>query len=147
MPGERRGFQHPSVCHAQAAWIMLRTPLKPRFWSTFVSKSQTVQRFSSFPMLMRIAAQAAAIRGALLQNAKQSNDFSHFLNPETLLATSKCPCHNRCTLCRDSAPTALIHSPCAMIALRYSSCAFGCLWLLGVNWLLALACSSLARRA
>ena len=103
--------------HAQAAWIMLRTPLKPRFWSTFVRNSQTVQRFSSVPMLMRIAAQAAAIRAALLQNAKQSNDFSHFLNPETLLATSKCPCHNRCTLCRDSAPTALIHSPCAMISL------------------------------
>ena len=104
--------------HAQAAWILLRTPLKPRFWSTFALNSQTVQRFSSVPMLMRIAAQAAAIRAALLQNAKQSNDFSHFLNPETLLATSKCPCHNRCTLCRDSAPTALIHSPCAMIALR-----------------------------
>jgi len=43
--------------------------------------------------------------------------------------------------------TALIHSPCAMIVLLYSSCAFGCLWLLGVNWLLALTCSSLARRA
>ena len=66
--------------NAQAAWILLRTPLKPRFWSTFVSKSHTVSRFSSFPMLVRIDAQAAAIRAALLQNAKQSNDFYNFLN-------------------------------------------------------------------
>ena len=107
-----------SEFHTQAAWIMLRTPLEPRFWSFFVWNSQTVQRFSSFPMLMRIAAQAAAIRGALLQNAKWSNDFFHVLNQETLLATSTCPCHNRCTLCRDSAPMAGIDSPCAVILLR-----------------------------
>ena len=105
--------------HAQAAWILLLTLLKPRFWSTFVRNSQTVQRISSFPMLMRIAAQAAAIRAALLQIHNQSNDFSHFLIPETLLAPSKCPCHSRCTLRRDSVPTALIYSPCEMITLRF----------------------------
>ena len=68
--------------HAQAAWILLRTPLKPRKSTTFASNSQTVRRFSSVPMLMRIDAQAAAIRAALLQNVKQSNDFYNFLNPD-----------------------------------------------------------------
>ena len=118
MPVRIRGGSGEAAATAQAAWILLLTLLKPSFWSTFAWKTQTVQRFSSFPMLVRIDTQAAAIRAALLQNAKQSNDFSHFLNPEIQIATSKCPCHNRCTLCRDSAPTALIHSPCAMIALR-----------------------------
>ena len=100
--------------HAQAAWILLRTPLKPRFWSTLASKSQTVQRFSSIPRRVRIHAQAAAIRAALLQNAR--SDYK-FLIPETPLAPTTCPCHNRCTLCSDSAPTALIHPPCAVTML------------------------------
>ena len=122
MPGSCRGDHPARRRNAQAAWILLRTPLKPRKWSSLSWILKTVQRFSSLPMLSRIHAQAAAIRAALLQNAKQSNDFSHFLNPEIQIATSKCPCHKRCTLCRDSAPTALIHSPCAMIALR---CKYG----------------------
>ena len=104
--------------HAQAAWILLLTPLKPGFWSTFVWNSQTVSRFSSFPMLMRIAAQAAAIRAALLQNAKQSNDFYRFLNPEIPncnikmpMSQSMHPVQGFCsdgsdsfTLCNDCAP-------------------------------------------
>ena len=75
VPGTSRGGARPSKATAQAAWILLRTPLKPRKSTTFGNNSQTVQRFSSVPMLSRIDAQAAAIRAALLQNAKQSNDF------------------------------------------------------------------------
>ena len=103
-------------------------------------------------MLSRIHAQAAAIRAALLQNAKQSNDFYNFLNPDIpdcnikrhmsrsmhrLQGLSSQASHSF-TLCKEYAHkspildigyrdryrygyarTALLHSLCAMMVLRF----------------------------
>ena len=70
------------------------------------------------PHRLIIAAQAAANRAALLQRVRSDHKI---LNPETAFTPTIMPRHNRCTLCSDSAPTALIHSPCAMILLRHNN--------------------------
>ena len=101
----------------QAAGILLRTPLKPRKWSTLLRHSPTVHRISSIPRHLGIHRQAAAIPGPRLQNEKHSSDFCKSQIRDSRFAPPKGQAHDPCTGCSDPHPRALIRAPCAWISL------------------------------
>ena len=141
-PAGGRGPNLPTALLPSAGrQILLLTPSKLRKWSTFPEIPRILPALFAVSEQRRFPAQAAANLRPCSKSENSPQNFQtnitssrHLHTPHALLTIHAqaaaimtrelesmhpvqriCSCPHRCTGCRDSAPTALIHAPCAWI--------------------------------
>ena len=143
--GEPAGGRGPNLptafFHPAGRQILLTTPLKPRKWSTLTKNAQILPAIFAVSEQRRFHPRAAANLRPCSKSENSPQNFQtnitssrHLHTPHALLTIHAqaaaimtrrlsfmhpvqriCSCPHRCTGCRDSGLTALIHAPCAWI--------------------------------